>query len=244
MHSTFSDGHLDLPDLIDHYGKRGFGAIAVTDHLCEQHSLLGQAARLLDRTLTPASFDTYLEQLDQEIHRAWDRYKMVVIPGFEITKNSLNFHKSAHILALGVRTWIDASGDIVDIIDQIHDAGGIAIAAHPVPTQRVEAQTLHLWSRREELAEKMDAWEVASGKILFESVVASGLPMLANSDLHHPSQMSSWKTVFNCERHPEAIMRAIQLQKLDFQYYTDQVKSPSMARIKPLTSSLKLANSF
>jgi PHP family Zn ribbon phosphoesterase len=244
MHSTFSDGHLELPDLIDNYGERGFGAIAVTDHLCESNTFLGHAARWLDRTLTPQTFPAYLNLLDQEIERAWDQYKMLVIPGFEITKNSLNFHKSAHIVALGVKTWIDASQEIDDIIDQIHDAGGLAIAAHPVSTKKIEAQTFHLWSRRYELAQKMDAWEVASGKEIFELVAKSGLPMLANSDLHHPSQISSWKTAFHCERHPEAIMKAIKQQDLDFRFYSDELVQPTYAQIKHFSAPLKVANSF
>jgi hypothetical protein len=35
IHSTFSDGKLTIPQLVDFYGRRGFGAIAITDHLCE-----------------------------------------------------------------------------------------------------------------------------------------------------------------------------------------------------------------
>lgn len=245
MHSTFSDGQLPLPDLIDHYGKRGFGAIAVTDHLCETDTFLGQAARWLDKTLTRESFSQYLNKLDAEIERAWDQYEMVVIPGFEVTKNSLNFHRSAHILALGVREFIDASGDIIDIIDDIHNAGGLAIAAHPVSTRKLEAQTFHLWDRRDELASKMDAWEVASGVEIFEPVVKSRLPMLANSDLHMPNQVTSWKTVFNCEKHPEAIKQAIVKQDLDFQFYTDRYQAlETVHPIRPSIPQLKVAPAF
>ncbi|NJM10303.1 MAG: PHP domain-containing protein, partial [Bdellovibrionaceae bacterium] len=32
VHSNFSDGHLSISELVDFYGQRGFGAIAVTDH--------------------------------------------------------------------------------------------------------------------------------------------------------------------------------------------------------------------
>lgn len=219
IHSTHSDGHLKLAEVIDFYGSRGFGAIAVTDHLCETHSFLGRAAHWLERTLTPENFSLYVDELKAETQRAKDQYNMIVIPGFEITKNSLSFHKSAHILALGVTEFISAEGDICEIIDQIHDLGGLAIAAHPVPTGKIEAQTLHLWDRRIELADKFDAWEVASGSVLFDPVAQSGLPLIANSDLHHPRQMSSWKNRLNCERHSEAILDAIKLQQLDFTYY-------------------------
>jgi hypothetical protein len=90
----------------------------------------------------------------------------------------------------------------------------------------------------------MDAWEVASGKEIFELVAKSGLPMLANSDLHHPSQISSWKTAFHCERHPEAIMKAIKQQDLDFRFYSDELVQPTYAQIKHFSAPLKVANSF
>src|SRR5690349_3064757 len=89
IHSTFSDGKLTIPELVDFYGRRGFGAIAITDHLCETQTVIGKAARYLGRTLTPATFPFYRELLKSEAARAWDRYRMVVIPGVELTKNSI-----------------------------------------------------------------------------------------------------------------------------------------------------------
>src|SRR5689334_9222279 len=102
IHSQFSDGHLSIPQLVDLYGSQGFGAIAITDHLCEESSFLGKSAQFLGRTLTHESFPRYMEILASEAARAWDQYRMIVIPGYEITKNSLNNHRSAHFLALGV----------------------------------------------------------------------------------------------------------------------------------------------
>src|SRR3954470_10646480 len=92
IHSTFSDGKLTIPELVDFYGRRGFGAIAITDHLCEQSTLIGVAARYLGHTLTPATFPLYIEILKSEAERAKDQYGMIVIPGFELTKNSISNH--------------------------------------------------------------------------------------------------------------------------------------------------------
>lgn len=229
IHSTFSDGKLTIPELVDLYGSRGFGAIAITDHLCEEESAIGKAARYLGRTLTPATFPLYSEILRSEGERAWKTYKMVVVPGFELTKNTLTNSRSAHVLALGVTDWISADGDIVDLARRIRAAGGLAIAAHPVSTRKIEKQTYHLWERRKELRKEFDAWEVASGPYLFEEVLRSGLPMLANSDLHHPRQISSWKTVFTGlrrERRPdvqlEAIFDRIRRQELSFTFYDER----------------------
>jgi hypothetical protein len=221
IHSTFSDGKHAIPDLVDMYGRRGFGAIAITDHLCEDKSVIGKAARYLDCTLTPASFPLYMEILRSEAERAWKRYRMVVIPGFELTKNSISNHRSSHILGIGITDFLRCEGDAVQLCRSIRAQGGLAVAAHPVHTRKTEKQTYHLWDRREELASELDAWEVASGPHFFDEVAASGLPLLATSDLHHARQITSWKTVFECERNQAAILEAIRRQELSFTFYNE-----------------------
>ena len=223
IHSTFSDGKHSIPELIDAYGTRGFGCISITDHLCETETVIGRFATYLGRSLTPATFPLYLEILKSEARRAWIEYGMVVIPGVELTKNSVLNHRSAHIIALGIEGLLCADGDAVDICRSIRRHGGLAIAAHPVSTRKTEKQTYELWGRREELAPEFDAWEVASGPYLFDEVLESGLPMIASSDLHSLKQMTSWKTVLSCERHPEAVLNAIRKQKVKFQFYRDEV---------------------
>lgn len=240
LHSTFSDGKLTIREIVDLFGKRGFGAIAVTDHLCESATFLGRAAAYLGHTLTTESFPVYQETLRREAIRAEREYGMLLVPGFELTKNTVTNHRSAHVVALGTTEWIDAGQPIEAICDQIHAQGGLAIAAHPVSTRVLEKQTYALWNRRHELAPYFDAWEVASGKKIFEEVYASGLPMIANSDMHRPDQIESWKTVFplGTEEAPgteEAkpldgarlkityaeLARAIREQNLGFEYYKE-----------------------
>jgi hypothetical protein len=226
IHSTFSDGFLSIPELVDFYGRRGFGVIAITDHLCETKSFLGKSAHFLEKTLTPETFPIYLQEIREQAERAWDRYRMVVIPGFEVTRNSLFNHRSAHILALGCEAFVAADQDVLDIARAIRGAGGLAVAAHPVHTGHFEPQTYHLWNRRRELEQEFDAWEVASGPHLFDQVMKSGLKMIASSDLHHPKQMNSWKTKIDCERHPEAIKECIRRQQIDFVFYQDPAAQP------------------
>lgn len=219
MHSTFSDGRLTIPELVDMHGQLGFGAIAITDHLCESETVIGKAAQYIGHTLTPASFPLYMEILRSEAERAWRQYKMVVIPGYELTKNSISNNRSAHLLGLGIDAFVPADGDALDLIRAIKAQGAVAVAAHPVSTRKAEKQTYHLWNRRDELANEFDAWEVASGPYIFDEVRDSGLPMIANSDMHVPKQLRSWKTIFECERHPEAILDAIRKQKLSFRFF-------------------------
>ncbi|MBY0413685.1 MAG: PHP domain-containing protein [Bdellovibrionales bacterium] len=229
IHSTYSDGQLSIPEIVDFYGVRKFNIIAITDHLCEEESFLGKASRFLEKTLTNESFPFYLKLIEREAKRAMDEYGMLVIPGIEFTKNSLYFKRSAHIVALGITEFISADKNIDELLFEIKKQGGISIAAHPVSTRVLEHQTFHLWDQRENLRDKFDAWEVASGPYLFDEVMNSGLPMIANSDFHHPKQINSWKTMIDCELNFDSMASAIREQRIEFikySEYTSPVKLP------------------
>lgn len=221
IHSNFSDGKHSIPEIVDFYGSRGFGCIAITDHLCESNSFLGKAAAYLERTLTPANFPFYMEILKSEADRAWKQYKMGLIPGVEITKNTISNHRSAHIIGLGIQNFIQADLPIEEILKQLKAQGAVTVAAHPVSTKTMEKQTLHLWDRRQELAPYFDAWEVGSGQHFFGEVARSGLPMIASTDLHHFKQISGWKSLVDSKRNPESILKAICKQKISFRYYEE-----------------------
>lgn len=220
IHSRFSDGNQSVAEIVDLYGSRGFGAIAVTDHFCEDESLIGKAAHVLGRSISEENYSRYLETLAAEAERAWHLYRMVLIPGYEITHNSISNHRSFHILGLGIRKLVDANQSAAQAARSIRAEGGLAIAAHPVSTRKMEKQALHLWNNRDELRQEFDAWEVASGRILFDEVAASGLPLIASSDMHVRSQLTSWKTELSCERSEEAILDSIRQQNVSFAYYS------------------------
>lgn len=236
IHSTFSDGKLSIPQIVDFYGSRNFKIIAITDHLCEEKSFLGKASRVLRKTLTRENFQDYLQTIQTEGMRALKQYGMLVIPGIEITKNYISFKRSAHIVALGVSAYIPADDTVLEIISKIKSQGALAIAAHPVSTQMIGHQTFHLWDLREQLKDKFDAWEVASGPHIFDEVMKSGLPMIANSDFHHPKHIRSWKTVVKCELSFDALKEAIREQHIDFMFYEE----PENLRINNLTNDLEL----
>ena len=221
IHSNFSDGKHSIPEIVDFYGKRGFGAIAITDHLCETGTFLGKAATYFERTLTPATFPFYLEILKSEKKRALNQYGMILIPGVEVTKNSISNHRSAHVIGLGISEWIDANLPIHEILTQLKRQDAVTIAAHPVSNRKFEKQTLHLWDQRELYAPLFDAWEVGSGVSFFEEVARSGLPMIASTDLHRFSQINGWKSVVKAQAKPDLILEAIQKQNLSFRYYEE-----------------------
>jgi hypothetical protein len=229
IHSNFSDGKHSIPEIVDFYGKRGFGAIAITDHLCEDTTFLGKAAAYLERTLTHANFPFYLEILKSEKKRAWKQYGMVLIPGVEITKNSFSNHRSAHVIGLGISGWINANLPIEEILLELRAQDAVTIAAHPVSNHKIEKQTLHLWDERALYAPLFDAWEVGSGVHFYDEVARSGLPMIASTDLHRFTQISGWKSFVKSPAKMDLILDAIRTQAVSFHYYEenhDRIANP------------------
>lgn len=211
IYSTFSSGKLAIPEIVDLCGARGFGAIAITDQLCESRTVLGKAAVYMNRTLTPAVFPLYMEIIKSESLRALKKYNMVVIPGVEVTKSAVTDQRTARVIALGVSNYISADQSVREICVAAQNQGAITVGGY----------TPRLWQRRERLIPYIDAWEVANGRKLLASVVASDLPKLASSAMRGIKHMNSWKTVFSCDRNPQAILNAIKKQEVAFTYYDE-----------------------
>lgn len=239
IHSHWSDGKHSISELVDLHGTRGFHVIAITDHVCETNSFIGLAAHWLNRSLTKETFNEYIFELEMQASRAWKQYRMLLLPGIEITKNTLRTQRSAHILGIGVRQWVDPDENIENILKSIKGQGAITIAAHPVFTMDITyIPTLQLWKERDVIGHLIDAWEVASGAQLFEEVFHSGLPMLANSDLHHQKQIRSWKTLIKSKRTETSVLKSICNQDISFAFYNGE----SLANDFYLTSLLSIKN--
>jgi len=220
-HSTYSDGKMSIAELVDFFGERGFGALAITDHLCEEKTMLGKAAAYLNKTLTPQNFSDYLLEIKQEGERALKDYGMLVIPGVELTKNSLRHHRSAHVLALGIQEYIAADLPVPNMIEEIKKQGGLSIAAHPISNSKIRGGGYSLWENRFRPDYQFDLWEVTDNGEILQDVMFSSLRKIANSDLHKASQISSWKTALQCEINQDSIFHALKQQKLSFRYYKE-----------------------
>lgn len=240
IHSQYSDGQLSIPEIVDMYGKEGFGAIAITDHICDDKSFLGKSAHFLKKTLNKTNFNNYLFEISRESKRALKEYNMNVIAGVEFTKNSFSHNDSAHIVALGLNKYINPNYPLEIILRQIRHQKAISIAAHPVATKKVEPQTFHLWNNRDRLSTFIDAWEVASGPYIFDEVQDSGLPMVASSDLHKPQQFSSWKTIISGKITKENIFNSIIYQNLDFTFFENKIPVKELHAQSSLTTSFSL----
>src|ERR1700754_1946149 len=87
VHTTWSDGVLDVREVIDLYGATGkFDVIAITDHILMKKDLLARAGRIATLGqrafgVREDNFQAYLEDVRREAARAQKAYGMLVIPG-------------------------------------------------------------------------------------------------------------------------------------------------------------------
>jgi processive 1,2-diacylglycerol beta-glucosyltransferase len=210
IHTNYSDGKLSVPEIIDFYGERGFDCICITDHLADPKRLIGKLAELSNMTLAQEQIGEYFEVIERERQRAWRRYKMLVMTGIEFNKDGYTKKTSAHLLGIDLKSPIDASLDIPEIIAKIHSQGGLAVASHPhIMKSEWGKNTLYLWENQEKFAPLLDAWEIANRNNIFNDIGLKRLPFIANSDFHKPKHIYSWKTLIHCEKDCEAIKDCI-----------------------------------
>ena len=209
IHTTWSDGAVDLPDVVDIYGQAGFDVIAITDHLYNRESPIAGWAERLRKAVSAARFEDYVAALQREARRAWEQYRMLLIPGVEITKNYFSEQVSGHALLLDLRRFVSPDLAWVEIFQEAHEQGSLVVACHPHYTDHEFHDTLYFWNHRQKYAPYFDAWEVANRMDLFPVVSLSDFPILANSDFHKPSHLYTWKTLLPCEKRPEAVKECI-----------------------------------
>ncbi len=213
-HTTFSDGRLTVPELVDFYGQRGFDALCITDHICDPTKLIGRMANLTGLVLTRDGVPAYFETIEREKRRAWDRYGLILMAGLEFNKDGLTKKSSAHLLAVDLKKPIDPGLSIVQTIAEIHAQGALAIASHPHEFRTTWGKdTLYFWEHVDQYAPLLDAWEVANRDDVFNPIGLRRLPFIASSDFHKPKHVFSWKTVLFCEKDPEAIKECIRLNR-------------------------------
>ena len=209
IHSTWSDGRLSIPEIVDAFGRSGHDVIAITDHVVDRESLLGKLAHACRLSITNENWDTYRAEIEREARRAWDEYRMLVLPGAELTRNALSGKRSAHALALNPGRWVSADGCVEDMLTRARDAGAVVVACHPNEQSDWFANTFYLWNRRKEIAGLVDLWELACRWDLFPQVSRARLPYLGNSDFHDRPHLWAWKTLMECEKTPEDVMAAL-----------------------------------
>jgi len=213
-HTTWSDGKLSVPEIVDFYGQRGFDALCITDHLCDPKRLLGKLVNQTGLVIPPDELDAYFEEIEREKKRAWAKYDLMLMTGIEFNKDGYTAKTSAHLLGIDLKQPINPSLEIKDTIAEIHAQGGLAIASHPHEMKSQWGKdTLYFWENIDKYAPLLDAWEVANRDDIFNPVGLKKLPFIASSDFHKPKHIHSWKTVLYCEKEAEAIKHCIRVNR-------------------------------
>jgi predicted metal-dependent phosphoesterase TrpH len=207
IHTKLSDGHLALSQVVDIYGGKRFDVICITDHILDPVTieiLESNGEELFG--MTQDRCEEYLRLLSRERRRAWEEYRMLLVPGFEVT----NDHEGYHILGIDVRAYVNPGLPVEGIIEAIHNQGGIAVACHPHHKEsEPKYDSFYLWDRHEKYAPLFDAWEVANRDDLFNTIGLKKFNYIANSDFHERRHLYSWKTLIHADKNEESVKQAI-----------------------------------
>lgn len=172
-----------------------------SDGMPTVHALLDFVAK--HRTDLQAIAITDHDTLDSSLYALEHQhlYPFEIIPGVEVSSTD------GHILALWVTTPIPARLNLVETVQAIHEAGGLAVLAHPVHPllKKYRAQGVRNIRNPEVLVEaQLDAIEVhnagigGSGFNWIARWIANkiNLPITGGSDAHTLGAIGTGVTVF------------------------------------------------
>ncbi len=207
IHTTWSDGNCELKDVVEMYGETGFDVIAITDHVFDSATLSRTKIECgMNCSIEKDRFAGYQRELWSAARYAWETYRMLLIPGIELTNDASKYH----ILALDSKEFISPDLNVEDILTEINAQGGLSIACHPyIRNHSGETPSEYLWNNHDRFASMFDAWEVANRDDLFNVVGLKKFNYIANSDFHEEKHLRSWKTLLRCSRNVEAVKQAI-----------------------------------
>jgi predicted metal-dependent phosphoesterase TrpH len=207
-HSRWSDGDLELSELVDLYGQAGFDVLCVTDHVIahdRDHVHAGNHA-------------AYLEAIGAQAERAAARYGLLVLPGLELTEDHDDPRRAAHAVAVGLHRYVGLEHGLDEALREARAAGAALIAAHPYATgqQGRPARATERFSAEPAWTAKVvDRSELFNRWERFSAV--GRVPVVANGDFHRPEHLSSWKTFLPCpkrERDIVAFLRSTRAARL------------------------------
>jgi predicted metal-dependent phosphoesterase TrpH len=214
-HTTWSDGALTPRELCDLYGRRGFDVLAITDHTTREPG-----------HVDADNFAAYLAEVDAEAERARRLYGMVVLPGLELTYDDPDPTRSAHVVAVGLRSFVGVTGGLEPALALAREQGAALVAAHPYTVEQATDATrgtAAFAARTAELAPLVDRFELFNRDTLFEWVAELGLPMVANGDFHRLEHLATWKTMIPCPKDAQAVVAYLRSSRPAFLVRLDDV---------------------
>lgn len=208
-HTTWSDGALSLPELVDLYGGLGFDVLCVTDHTCRSDDPWLPDEERQPRAVHAANHADYLAEVAHEAARARERYDLLLLPGLELTWNDLDPLRAAHALALGLRTFVSVDDGLEAALAGARAAGAAIVAAHPFAEDgdHSAARTTRRFAHdRERLAPLVDRYELFNRTHLFAWVEEARLPFVACGDFHRLEHLDGWKTLVPCAKDERTVI--------------------------------------
>jgi predicted metal-dependent phosphoesterase TrpH len=197
-HTTWSDGSLSTRELCDLYGRRGFDVLAVTDHTT------GERAHIHE-----GNFADYLAELDEEAERARSLYRLLVVPGLELTYDDPDPTRAGHAVALGLRAFVGVADGLESALAAARAHGAALVAAHPYSPSEAASTTRGTGAfaaRLDELGPLVDRFELFNRHTLFGWVAAAGLPAVATGDFHELPHLATWKSLVPCPKDERALV--------------------------------------
>jgi predicted metal-dependent phosphoesterase TrpH len=204
-HTTWSDGALTVPELVDLYGRSGFDVLAITDHVVRA----GDPVRHTGSTVIAATYADYLAEIETEAERAAAQYDLLVIPGLELTYDDADPRRAAHALALGLRRFVGLDRGLEPALADARARGAALVAAHPytlAATATAPRTTARFAEEPDWAAGAVDRFEVCNRYTLFEWVAERRLPVVATGDFHRREHLGSWKTLLPAAKTEMAIV--------------------------------------
>ncbi len=132
--------------------------------------------------------------------------RFVIIPGVEVTT------LQGHVLGLNITTSIPKNLGLIETVKKIHEAGGIAVGAHPIVFIKS-----HI-NQRIASASNLDGIEVINSSAFpfFLSTRLSQmlaeyvkLPQTAGTDAHHADEIGTAYTLVEADQNVDEIIEAI-----------------------------------
>jgi len=132
--------------------------------------------------------------------------QLIIIPGLEVST------RRGHILALNITTLIPPKLSLVETIQKIHNAGGVAVFAHPAAVLKTA------WGQTKTFSSYFDAVEVINSAafpfglstyLSHRLAQKMKLPETAGSDAHHAQEIGTASTLINAESNIDDVVEAI-----------------------------------
>ena len=197
-HTTWSDGAFGIGEVVDLYGRRGFDVLAITDHATRDA-----------REIHAANYEAYLAAVEDEAERAWNEYRLLVLPGLELTYDDPDPTEAAHAVAVGLRSYVAVADGVETMLRAARAHGAALVAAHPYPVGEADVspgRTARFAADHDRLAPYVDRFELFNRHTLFAWVADAELPTVATGDFHRIDHLAGWKTMLPCAKSEEAVI--------------------------------------